>query len=292
MKFAVAAQSPDLTSQVAPAFGRARYFFVVDVESGRYDVHNNASHINAHHAAGIVTAGAVIELDVDAVATGNIGPNAFATLRAGFVEIFTGVTGTVEEAIIRFKSGQLEPAPLANVEGHWKENPVTHHKQLSAVARERAQQPRNYGPIQPCHGHAEITGSCGDTMEFWIRVTDDRITDIGFTTSGCASSRAAGSIATELARGQTLRVAAHIEQADILGGLGGLPAESEHCALLASNTLKAAIQDFPGRELPIAPKTVLGIDRRTQTRSSIRKRNGASSRYWTSECGKSATSWL
>lgn len=37
--------------------------------------------------------------------------------------------------------------------------------QLSAAASERALQPHNYGPIQPCHGHAKITGSCGDAME-------------------------------------------------------------------------------------------------------------------------------
>ena len=125
---------------------------------------------------------------------------------------------------------------------------MTLHEQLSAFARERAQQPHNYGAIQPYNGHGEITGSCGDTMECWVRVTDDRITDIGFTTSGCASSRAAGSMATELARDQSLHVAEHIEQADILGALGGLPAESEHCALLASNTLKAAIRDASGHQ--------------------------------------------
>ncbi len=120
---------------------------------------------------------------------------------------------------------------------------MTRHEQLSAVAQERAQRPHNYGAIQPYSGHGQITGSCGDTMECWIQVIDNRITNIGFTTSGCASSRAAGSMATELARGQSLDVAERIEQADIVGGLGGLPVKSEHCALLASKTLKAAIQD-------------------------------------------------
>jgi Mrp family chromosome partitioning ATPase len=41
--------------------------------------------------------------------------------------------------------------------------------------------------------------------------------------------------------------AARIEQADILEALGGLPKESEHCALLAANTLKAAVRDFFSR---------------------------------------------
>ena len=31
---------------------------------------------------------------------------------------------------------------------------------------------------------------------------------------------------------------------DALNALGGLPEESQHCALLAANTLKAAIRDY------------------------------------------------
>jgi Mrp family chromosome partitioning ATPase len=84
-------------------------------------------------------------------------------------------------------------------------------------------------------------------MEFWVRVNEGRIVNIGFTTTGCASSRAAGSMATELARGKLLQTAGRIEQADILGALGGLPEESEHCALLAADTLRAAIRDAAGR---------------------------------------------
>jgi nitrogen fixation NifU-like protein len=127
---------------------------------------------------------------------------------------------------------------------------MTRHKELSSAIRQRAQQPPNYGPIQPYHGHGKVTGSCGDTMEFWIQVNEGRIVNIGFTTTGCASSRAAGSMATELARGKSLQTAGRIQQADILGALGGLPKESEHCALLASSTLKAAIWDASGHEAP------------------------------------------
>jgi nitrogen fixation NifU-like protein len=117
------------------------------------------------------------------------------------------------------------------------------HSQLSPIVRDRAHQPRNYGPLYPCDGHAQVTGPCGDTMEFWIRVYESRIVAIGFTTTGCGTSRAAGSMATELALGQSLERASCIEQADILQALAGLPAESEHCALLASSTLKAAVGD-------------------------------------------------
>jgi Mrp family chromosome partitioning ATPase len=85
-------------------------------------------------------------------------------------------------------------------------------------------------------------------MEFWLQISEQRIVDASFTTSGCGSSRAAGSMATEIAIGKRLTEAAQIEQADILGALGGLPEKSEHCALLAANTLKAAIEDFTSRK--------------------------------------------
>ena len=35
-----------------------------------------------------------------------------------------------------------------------------------------------------------------------------------------------------------------ISQQDVLDALGGLPDESVHCALLAANTLKQAVQDY------------------------------------------------
>lgn len=120
--------------------------------------------------------------------------------------------------------------------------------QVSQQASEHSERPRNYGPLPQFNGHARITGPCGDTMEFWLQVSEQRIAEAGFTTDGCGPSRAAGSMASELAIGKPLTEAAQIEQADILAALGGLPRESEHCALLASNTLKAAIGDFGSRK--------------------------------------------
>ena len=102
--------------------------------------------------------------------------------------------------------------------------------QVSPQVAQRARNPHNYGALQDWNGHARITGPCGDTMEFWVQVTDGHIVRAGFTTTGCGSSRAAGSMATELAVSRPLGEAGGIEQADILKALGGLPKDSEHCA--------------------------------------------------------------
>ena len=124
---------------------------------------------------------------------------------------------------------------------------TSQEQRLSAAVLDHAKQPRHYGPIQPCDGHGRITGPCGDTMEFWIRVREGRIAAIGFTTTGCGTSRAAGSMTTELALDKTLEQAEEIDEVDVNEALSGLPAASRHCALLATDTLLSAIGDALGR---------------------------------------------
>ena len=103
--------------------------------------------------------------------------------------------------------------------------------------------PRNRGKVRKADGFAKIKGPCGDTMQISFKVKDGRLSKIKFMTDGCASSIAAGSIATELAQGKKIEEAAEISQEMILDALDGLPEESVHCALLASNTLKEAIKN-------------------------------------------------
>lgn len=108
---------------------------------------------------------------------------------------------------------------------------------------DHAARPRNFGPMEDPDGHAILTGPCGETVEFWIRVRDDRIQRVHFTTDGCGSARACGSILTTLVEGRTLEDAVACGQSEILRALGGLPAESAHCALLASTALAKACAD-------------------------------------------------
>ncbi|MDD4635193.1 MAG: iron-sulfur cluster assembly scaffold protein [Dehalococcoidales bacterium] len=88
-----------------------------------------------------------------------------------------------------------------------------------------------------------IDGFCGDSMMMWIKVDNGIILDASFNTDGCKNSIAAGGMAVILARGKTLDEAMEIDANTILGALGGLP-EDEHCAELASNTLRVAISDY------------------------------------------------
>ena len=117
-------------------------------------------------------------------------------------------------------------------------------KVYSEKVIERWLNPRNLGKIRNPDGFAKIKGPCGDTMQMSFRVRDGKLSKIKFITDGCASSLAAGSMATELAQGRKIEEAAKISQEMILDALDGLPEESVHCGLLASNTLKEAIKNY------------------------------------------------
>jgi nitrogen fixation NifU-like protein len=112
------------------------------------------------------------------------------------------------------------------------------------VVIDHAQNPRNVGSIPDADGFASVTGPCGDTMEIWLKVRNGAINQATFRTDGCGTTIAAGSMVTELLKGKTVANALGTTQQGVLDALGGLPEESEHCALLAANTLKEAIRDY------------------------------------------------
>jgi len=117
-------------------------------------------------------------------------------------------------------------------------------KLYSETAIDHSMNPRNVGDIENADGFAKVTGPCGDTMQIWLKVKDNTISEARFLTDGCGTTIAAGSMVTEMARGKKVAQVQKISQQDVLSALGGLPEESEHCALLAANTLKEAVKDY------------------------------------------------
>jgi len=119
MKIAVTARGKELSSEIDLRFGRAKFLLVVDTETNNFEVHDNELNLNAVQGAGIQTGQNIANLGVEAVITGNVGPNAFKTLNAANVKIFLIEKHTVGEAVDLFKAGKLKEVDNANVEGHW-----------------------------------------------------------------------------------------------------------------------------------------------------------------------------
>lgn len=115
----------------------------------------------------------------------------------------------------------------------------------SEKVMEHFMNPKNMGELEDADGVGEVGNpTCGDLMKIYIKVEDDIITDIRFQTFGCGAAIATSSMITELARGKTLDEALDITRDDVAANLDGLPPVKMHCSNLASDALKAAIEDY------------------------------------------------
>jgi nitrogen fixation NifU-like protein len=93
-------------------------------------------------------------------------------------------------------------------------------------------------------GHSRITGSCGDTMQIFLKFEDNKVKKATFLTDGCGSSTVCGSFAAELALGKTPGELVEITGETILKILGRFPEENRHCAFLAADTLQDALNNY------------------------------------------------
>ena len=119
MKIAVTSAGNELISDVDPRFGRAKYFVIVDPKTLEYDVVENKQNLNSLQGAGIQAAKTMVDQKADILISGNCGPNAFKVLNAAGIKVITVANGRVIDAIIRYKSGQLQTAGAPNVDGDW-----------------------------------------------------------------------------------------------------------------------------------------------------------------------------
>jgi predicted Fe-Mo cluster-binding NifX family protein len=121
LKVAVSATGENLDAQIDPRFGRCQYFIIVDMDTMDYKALLNESAMSSG-GAGIQAAQSVAGMGVEAVITGNVGPNAFQTLSASGIEIITGASGIVRDAIKKYKDGELKETPSPTVGGHFGMN--------------------------------------------------------------------------------------------------------------------------------------------------------------------------
>jgi predicted Fe-Mo cluster-binding NifX family protein len=117
MKVAVTATGPSLEAAIDPRFGRCLCFLIVDTDAMTFEVIDNASGALGG-GAGIQSAQLIARKGAGAVLTGSCGPNAHRTLTAAGIDVMAGCSGTVSDAVERFKTGQLVAASSPDVAGH------------------------------------------------------------------------------------------------------------------------------------------------------------------------------
>lgn len=114
MKICVTSQGSALDSRLDPRFGRCKYFIFIDTDTLKFE---SVENMNAEFSggAGIQSGQRIIAEGVKAVLTGNVGPNAFQTLSAAGIKIYTGLDGTVKSAMEKHKRGELKATESASV---------------------------------------------------------------------------------------------------------------------------------------------------------------------------------
>lgn len=118
MKICVTSIGDNIDSDVDPRFGRCKYFLIIDTDSMNVKSISNES-LMASGGAGIKAAQMVAKTGAETVITGNIGPNAFQTLKTAGIKIITGINGKIKDVVERFNQGELKEIDEPSVSSHF-----------------------------------------------------------------------------------------------------------------------------------------------------------------------------
>ncbi|MDD5416402.1 MAG: iron-sulfur cluster assembly scaffold protein [Candidatus Aenigmarchaeota archaeon] len=109
--------------------------------------------------------------------------------------------------------------------------------------------PHNFGEIKDADGIGKVGNKqCGDVMYLYIKVKNNKITDVKFQTFGCVAAIATSSVITDMAKGITIAQAKKLTKDSVVKKLGSLPPIKYHCSILAVDALHAAIKDYESKQ--------------------------------------------
>ncbi len=108
MKICITSRGDTLDSEIDPRFGRCAYFVFVNTETLAYEAISNP-HAEATGGAGIQSGQLMVSKQIKTVITGNVGPNAFQTLEAAGIDVITGVSGSIKEAVEKYMKNEMKP---------------------------------------------------------------------------------------------------------------------------------------------------------------------------------------
>ena len=118
----------------------------------------------------------------------------------------------------------------------------------SKTVMDHFRNPRNVGALDDADGVGEVgNAKCGDIMKIYLKIDDNKVSDVKFETFGCGSAIASSSMATEMIKGKPLDEVMDLTNKAVVNALEGLPAHKVHCSVLAEEAVKAAIKDYYDR---------------------------------------------
>ncbi|SHK40148.1 NifB/NifX family molybdenum-iron cluster-binding protein [Paramaledivibacter caminithermalis] len=106
MKICITSTQDNKDSLVDLRFGRCQYFAIYDDEAKEFDFIPNPG-IKSMQGAGITAAQEIINMKIDVVITGKLGPNAMKLLKGSDIKIYSLEKATIQEAVKSFKENNL-----------------------------------------------------------------------------------------------------------------------------------------------------------------------------------------
>jgi nitrogen fixation NifU-like protein len=105
-----------------------------------------------------------------------------------------------------------------------------------------------YGIIDNPDGYGKRTSACGDIIEFFLTVRNERLQMITFKVGGCANTVACGNTVSLLMEGQRLAEAWQLTSEKVINYLETLAPDQYHCAELAVGAFFNALADCNRRQ--------------------------------------------
>lgn len=113
---------------------------------------------------------------------------------------------------------------------------------------EMALETKRHEIIENCDGHGTRKGDCGDTVEFFIKIEQDRLVKVSFYAHGCIHTNACCNALAHMVEGQAATKAWDITPEAVIDYLETLPQDHHHCAELAVGALYLAMADYLDRK--------------------------------------------
>ena len=115
MKICITAEGDNLESKVDPRFGRCQYFIFYNIDTSQFEAVQNQN-VSGMGGVGVQSGQLIAEKQAEVVLTGTVGPNASKTLQAAGIDVIVDVSGSIKEAIEKYKNGELKPSDGPNAE--------------------------------------------------------------------------------------------------------------------------------------------------------------------------------
>ncbi len=105
--------------------------------------------------------------------------------------------------------------------------------------------PKYAGEIKKADAVGQVGNiKCGDVMEIFLKIKNNKIKEIKFKTYGCIGAIASSEAMCKLVKGKTIAEALKITHEDIINEIEGMPPLKVHCSVLGRQALRKALENY------------------------------------------------